>query len=95
MISREEVEHIAKLARLGLTTEEIERFRTQLSSVLEYMGKLKEVDTDGIEPMNHPILVENVMRQDRVKKEKVERINKLHDAVPDKKGGHVRVKAVL
>lgn len=55
MLSREEILHIAKLARLNLTDEEIEKFQGQLSPILDYISKLNEVDTENVEPTFHPI----------------------------------------
>ncbi|MEK7516619.1 MAG: Asp-tRNA(Asn)/Glu-tRNA(Gln) amidotransferase subunit GatC [Patescibacteria group bacterium] len=52
-LTTEEVAHIAELARLSLTEEEREQFRDQMSAVLEYIGKLKEVDTVGVPPTLH------------------------------------------
>jgi len=66
MISEEEVKHIAKLARLGLTDEEIGKFQKELSAILDYMEKLKEVDVSRVEPTSHSVLVENVTRKDEV-----------------------------
>lgn len=56
---------MAKLARLGLTSEEIAKFQTQLSSILDYVGQLNEVDTDGVEPTAQVTGLVNVMREDR------------------------------
>ncbi|MDI6603013.1 MAG: Asp-tRNA(Asn)/Glu-tRNA(Gln) amidotransferase subunit GatC [Patescibacteria group bacterium] len=55
MISKEEVQHIAKLARLGLTEKEVKKFQKELSSILDYIEKLKEVDISKIEPTSHSI----------------------------------------
>jgi aspartyl-tRNA(Asn)/glutamyl-tRNA(Gln) amidotransferase subunit C len=63
-ISREEIEHIATLARLSLSGEEKELFGSQLSSILDYMEKLNELDTEDIEPTSHVLLLSNVMRDD-------------------------------
>ena len=63
-ISKEEIEHIAVLARLSLSEEEKELFGSQLSSILDYMGKLNELDTKGIEPTSHVLSLSNVMRDD-------------------------------
>jgi len=68
MLSKEEVKHIAKLARLGLTDAEIEKFQKELSAILDYVEKLKEVDISGVEPTSHSVLVENIMRKDEVLK---------------------------
>ena len=63
-ISKEEIEHIAVLARLSLPEEEKELFDSQLSSILDYMEKLNELDTKGIEPTSHVLTLSNVMRDD-------------------------------
>lgn len=63
-ISKEEIEHIAMLARLKFTSEEKELFVSQLSSILDYMEKLNELDTKDIEPTSHVLSLINVMRDD-------------------------------
>ena len=63
-ISKKEIEHIAVLARLSLPEEEKELFGSQLSSILDYMEKLNELDTKGIEPTSHILSLSNVMRDD-------------------------------
>ena len=65
-LTKEEVLHIAKLARLELKDEEVEKFRTQLSEILEYVGQLSKVDTTGIEPISQITGLQNVLREDRV-----------------------------
>ena len=65
-LTKEEVLHIAKLARLELKAEEVEKFRTQLSEILEYVGQLSKVDTAGIEPIAQITGLQNVTREDRV-----------------------------
>lgn len=64
MLTREEVEHIANLARLALTEEEKERFRQQLSAVLEYAARLQELDTEAIPPTATVLPLRNIMRPD-------------------------------
>jgi aspartyl-tRNA(Asn)/glutamyl-tRNA(Gln) amidotransferase subunit C len=63
-ISREQVLHVAKLARLALTEEEIERFRGQLSAILEAVGKVSELDLEGVPPTSHPLDLVNVFGED-------------------------------
>ena len=65
-ISKEEVDHVALLARLKFSESEKERFTTQLNSILEYMDKLKELDTSRVEPTFHAVAQKNVFREDRV-----------------------------
>ena len=69
MISKEQVEHVAKLAKLALTEEEKELYTKQLSQILEHIDQLNSVNTEGIEPMTQPIPTVNVMREDIVKKQ--------------------------
>lgn len=66
MIGKEDVKHVAKLARLELTEEEIEKYSKQLDEIIKHVEQMNEVDTTGIEPMPHPIPVYNVMREDVV-----------------------------
>ena len=63
-ISREEVLHVARLARLALTDEEVERFRGQLSAILEAVGKVSELDLEGVPPTSHPLDLVNVLAED-------------------------------
>ena len=63
-ISREEVLHVARLARLALTDEEVERFRDQLSAILEAVGKVSELDLEGVPPTSHPLDLVNVLAED-------------------------------
>ena len=69
MISTDDVKHVAKLARLELTEQEIEQFSKQLGDILKYAEQMNEVDTTGVEPMAHPIPAVNVMREDIVQYE--------------------------
>ena len=69
MLTKQQVEHVAKLARLDLTPEERDLYTKQLSRILDYIDQLNEVNTLGIEPMTQPIPTVNVMREDIVKKE--------------------------
>lgn len=66
-IKKEDVKYIARLARLELKEKEIDYFAGQLSSIIDYIGQLKEVDTSGAEPTSHVLSVQNVFRKDIVK----------------------------
>jgi aspartyl-tRNA(Asn)/glutamyl-tRNA(Gln) amidotransferase subunit C len=63
-ISREQVEHVARLARLALTEEERERFGEQLGAILEAVGKVAELDLSDVEPTSHPLDLVNVFGDD-------------------------------
>lgn len=95
MISKKEVQHIAKLARLGLTEKEIETYRKELSVILDYIEKLKKVDVSKIEPTSHPLEVENVMRNDEGQSAKPDLRKKLVELAPDKKDSYFKVKSIL
>jgi aspartyl-tRNA(Asn)/glutamyl-tRNA(Gln) amidotransferase subunit C len=65
-ISREEVHHVARLARLELSEQEEQRMTLQLNDILTYMDKLNELDTSRVAPMSHATPLENVFRPDEV-----------------------------
>jgi aspartyl-tRNA(Asn)/glutamyl-tRNA(Gln) amidotransferase subunit C len=64
MITRQDVEHVARLSRLALGEAEIERMREQLDGILAYIDKLRALDTAGVEPTSHAVPQVNVMRED-------------------------------
>ena len=64
MIDREQVLHVAKLARLKLSDEELERMAGELSGILDHVERISELDLDGVEPTSHVIELENVLRPD-------------------------------
>jgi len=66
MIDREQVLHVARLARLELTEEEVERMSGELSAVLDHIEKIGELDLDGVPPTTHVVEVHNALRPDEV-----------------------------
>ena len=64
MLSREQVEHVARLARLALNDEELERMAEELSHVLDHIEKIRELDLVGVEPTAHVVDVVNALRPD-------------------------------
>jgi aspartyl-tRNA(Asn)/glutamyl-tRNA(Gln) amidotransferase subunit C len=64
VITRADVEHVARLARLALTPDELERMQAQLSGILEYIDKLAALDVQGVEPTSHAVPLLNVLRED-------------------------------
>jgi aspartyl-tRNA(Asn)/glutamyl-tRNA(Gln) amidotransferase subunit C len=64
VIEREQVLHVARLSRLRLSEEEIDTLTGELSSVLDHVDKLAEVDIDGVDPTSHVVPLENVLRDD-------------------------------
>ena len=63
-LSLEDVAKVAKLARLELGADDLARMQTQLSAILDYVDQLNELNTDGVEPLAHPLPIENVFRPD-------------------------------
>ncbi len=92
-LTTDDVRHIALLARIGMTDEEIERMRDQLSHILENFDILRQVDTEGVEPTGHSVNVTSVMREDR-SRESLSREDVLANA-PLVEGDRIRVRAVL
>ncbi len=92
-LTTEEVRHLAVLARVGMTDDEIETMRDQMSNILENFDVLREVDTDAVEPTGHSVDVTSVMRDDVVA-ESSPREEALANA-PRREDDFVRVKAVL
>jgi aspartyl-tRNA(Asn)/glutamyl-tRNA(Gln) amidotransferase subunit C len=65
-IDLDQVSHVAKLARLGLTQSQLEKLAGQLGNILSYVEKLSGMDTTGVEPMSHALPLKNVLRDDIV-----------------------------
>jgi len=66
-LSKEEVQHVAELARLHLNEAELEKFTQQLSQILDYAEQLNALDTTGVVPTSHAIPMKNVFREDEVR----------------------------
>ncbi len=93
-LSRDDVLKLAKLSRLRLSDEEVERFRTELSSILEYVEVLDKADTAGLEPTYQVTGLKNVMRTDSTRDYGYKTEDLLKGA-PDKQAGQFKVKRVL
>ena len=92
-LTKEQVEHIAHLARLKLTPEEIERYRAQLSAILDYAERLQSVDTSGIPPTSSVLPPRSVLRADKARPGLS--LEELLRNAPDSKDGQFRVPPVL
>lgn len=88
-----DVEHIARLARVRLTSEEKEKFGAQLGSILSYVEKLNELDTQGVEPTSHVLALSDVMREDKVRAS-LSKDEALMN-VPDRDGNFYRVPKII
>ena len=90
-ITRADVEHVARLARLALREDEVERFREQLNAILEAVGKVSELDLSDVPPTSHPLALVNVFGPDEPRPSWP-----LEDALanaPEREGGFFRVPA--
>ena len=92
-LGREEVLHIALLARLGLTAAEVDKLSEQLSNILENFEILQQVDTNSVPPTAQSIALQNVMRDDEVAPSLPQ--NEVLANAPQKEGEFFRVRAVL
>jgi aspartyl-tRNA(Asn)/glutamyl-tRNA(Gln) amidotransferase subunit C len=92
-LSYEQVRHIAWLARLGLSEEEVEKFSLQLSNILENFEILKQVDTADVPPATHTIPLQNIFRKDTVA-ESYPQAEILSNA-PKREGDCFKVQAIL
>ncbi len=92
-LTNEEVRHIALLARIGMTDEEVEQMKDQLSNILEHFDVLSQVDTKGIEPTGHSVDVTSVMREDKARGSYPR--EEILANVPNREDDRIRVKAVL
>lgn len=91
-----EVDHIAGLARLALGEEEKKKLGTELSAILSFVEKLKEVNTDKTLPLTGGTDLENEMREDKQLDKDLEGKQKnIMEQVPERKGGWVKVKAIF
>ncbi len=92
-LSREEVLKIAELARIQLSDDEVEKFATELSTILDYVEQLNEVDTDAVPPTSQVTGLENRMREDEVTYQ-FSREDMLESAIETAED-HLKVKAVF
>lgn len=93
-LSRDDVLKLARLSRLKLTEDEIEKYRTELSSILEYVQMLNTVDVSGLEPTYQVTGLKNVMRDDKVKPYQAKPEDLLKNA-PAVEKGQFKVRRVI
>ncbi len=91
-ISREDVLHVSKLARLELSEAEVDKFTVQLGDILEYISKLDELDTGNVPPTAHVLEITNVFREDKVN---APRIDSIEEMAPEFDKGHFLVPKVI
>jgi aspartyl-tRNA(Asn)/glutamyl-tRNA(Gln) amidotransferase subunit C len=89
MIERDQVLHVARLARLKLTDDEVDRMAGEMSKILEHVEQMNELDLEGVEPTSHVVELQNVLRED-VPRDSMRRERALEQA-PDPAQGGFRV----
>ena len=94
-LKKEEIQHIADLARLELTDDELTNYGSQLSDILSYFDELKEVDTANVEPTAQVTGLVNVMRDDEVKEWPADEVAAALGQAPNKEGKFIKVKRIL
>jgi aspartyl-tRNA(Asn)/glutamyl-tRNA(Gln) amidotransferase subunit C len=92
-LTRDQVKHVAELAKLKLTEAEIDLFQEQLSAILAYADRLDELDTASIPPTAGVLPLRSVMRADKVRPSFPREA--MLDNAPDVEDGHIKVKVVL
>ena len=90
-----DVNHIAKLARLGLSEPEKEKFAKELAAILSFVEKLKEVETENVEPTAQATGRQNISRTDEARREEESCRKQILANAPEKKDGFIKVKAVF
>lgn len=92
-LTSEEVRHLAALARVGMTDEDIETMRDQMSNIMENFDILSQVDTDDVEPTGHSVDLNSVMRDDEVAESST--LDQVMANAPNREDDFIRVRAVL
>lgn len=92
-ISEEQVRHVANLARLAVTEEDVNMFTKDLDSIIKYAELLDEVDTSNVEPTTHVLNIKNVLREDEPR-QWLSQEEVLKNA-PDHKNGQIRVPSII
>ena len=96
MLSKEEIIHIASLARVGLNDQqEVEMYQKDLSAILDYFNQLNELDTDNVDPIAHITGMENVYRSDVSRDYGSIGKQQIIENAPEEKDGYFKVKSVL
>lgn len=94
-LTKEQVNHVAKLARLGISDKEKRKFQKELSDILDFVEKLKQVKAERVEPTAQVTGLENVTRKDKGRAKTKQEREKLLNLAPQTKDGYVKVKTVL
>ncbi len=95
MLTKEEIQHIATLARIGVSEKDVEKYQHDLSEILDYFKKLDELDVEGVEPIGHITGMKNNFRNDKNFDFGSFGKDAIMGNVPEKKEKYIKVKSVL
>jgi len=95
MITEKDVDHIAQLARIKLSEQEKQKFQKELELILQYIDKLNQVETVGVEPTAQATGITNSFRADEVNEPNVKQSQELINQAPERKDNLVKVKNIL
>lgn len=95
MLKKEDIIHIAGLARIGLSEDEIEKYQKELSLILDYFKKLEKVSTEGIETIGHITGLHSILREDDMLEAEGETKQQIIGNFPDSKDNQAKVKSIL
>ncbi len=94
-ITKQQVVHVAELAKLEFSKDELDEFTTQLGSIIDMFEDLTEEHTEGVEPMTSATDRVNAMREDKAVKAPKEEVDALLKNAPDEDGGYIRVPVII
>lgn len=94
-INEEQVKHVAALAKLEFSDQELPEFTKKLDNIMDLFAQLQKVDVDGVEPMVSPTDLVNVMRDDKAEHASARQIRKMLDNAPDAAAGLIKVPAII
>ena len=95
MISKEDVEHIAKLARIQLTEQEVRQFQKDFTAILAYFENMNAVDVSHVSPMTHAGTLVNAQREDRVEEKDAKTTASIVAQFPEKEKDYLKVQSIL
>jgi aspartyl-tRNA(Asn)/glutamyl-tRNA(Gln) amidotransferase subunit C len=95
MISKEKIKEISYLARLYIKEEELDKIGNELSSILDYFNKLKEVDVSNVDPLSHVFYSRNYTRTDTPRVLDKEKINKILSLSNKKEKGFIKINSIF
>ena len=90
-----EIDHLLKLARIELSSQEKEGIALDLENILDYVKQLQKVDTNGIEPMTGGTLLENICREDKIDEQKQDTSKKLKEPAPSLKNDYFKIPPIF